>query len=94
MPINVYDFGSVVHLACSFTVLGSPAEPQSLTFEIKNAAGTVTYLYGTDAQIVNDQFGGFYVDWLTTTGGMHYYRWQTFRAAEEGQFFVQHTRFA
>ena len=55
---------------------GDLADPTTLTFSIKEPNGTITsYTWSSDAEVVRVGVGDFYIDWDSTTSGLHKYRW-------------------
>ncbi|MFA5937419.1 MAG: hypothetical protein WC822_06115 [Candidatus Paceibacterota bacterium] len=51
--------------------------PTTVTFKYKKpGASTVTYVYGTDAQVVRDTTGTYYVILTFDTPGTWHYEWQ------------------
>lgn len=90
MAVNQYLRGRVVRV--TGTVVnenGTPVNPTTMTFKVKNPAGTTTtYVYGTDSQVVRPSTGSFYVDVTASTEGRYQYRWEstTPNGADEGEF--------
>jgi len=52
---------------------GTINDPNAVSFKIKEPDGTTTsYVYHTDAQLVRESQGVYYVDWPITKTGAHY----------------------
>lgn len=77
MTVNVYDVGDLARVTGTFTdVNGDVADPDTLTFSYENPQGTVTsYVYLTNAELVRQSEGIFYVDVSMTLVGDYHYRW-------------------
>jgi len=95
---NAYDVGDQIR--CTGTVTntaGSVVDPSALTFRYKRPSGSVTiYTYGTDAELVRDSTGVYYVDITTTEKGTWSYRFASTSgavAAGEGEFIVLTSEF-
>lgn len=90
MAVNQYLRGRVVRV--TGTVVnenGTPVNPTTMTFKVKNPAGTTTtYVYGTDSQVVRPSTGNFYVDVTASAEGRYQYRWESTapNGADEGEF--------
>jgi len=85
-----YPPGTVVRLTFNTTVAGTPTNPTTLVFTIRDPTGTRTvYTYPTN--ITRLSAGVHYVDWVTSTAGSHVYRFVatgTAASAVEGSFDV------
>lgn len=93
MTIVVYQIGDSVTLDALFKNLaGVATDPGTVTFRITKPNGTVvTYVYGTDIQLVKDGTGDYHVDIACDQAGQWFYRWTgtgAVAAAEDGEFMV------
>ncbi len=63
MAVTIYDKGDLAKLKGQFTdVNGNLTDPASIFFTLTNPNGTQTnYIYGTDAQLVRESTGIYYV---------------------------------
>jgi hypothetical protein len=99
MPtVNTYDYGDRVKFSVAFTdENGTAADPSIVTFKHKGPGGTVTtYVYGTDAELVQESTGNYYVLWTLTGEGHHYARFEgsgTLVAADETEVRVLDSAF-
>ena len=96
--INTYDIGDLVRCQGIFTDAASTVtDPAAITFKVKNPSGTTTtYVYGTDAQLVKDSTGTYYVDVSINSAGVWYYRFASTgsgQAAGENYFRARSTYF-
>lgn len=89
---NSYYEGQQVRVKVTFTVARTPTDPSTVVAKIKDPSTTVTtYTYGTDAELVKETTGVYYVDVATTAVGTWTYRFAgtgTAAAAAEGTFTV------
>lgn len=76
MTTPAYDLGDVRRLAVAITdSAGDAADPTGLTFTLQPPDGvTVTYVYGTDAELVKDSVGNYHVDITLAQAGRHAYK--------------------
>lgn len=73
--MNSYTLGSLVRLTATFEVSDVATNPTAITFKLRKPDGTVvTYVYGTDAELVRGSTGVFYVDWTMAAEGVHAWR--------------------
>lgn len=71
-----YDVGDIVNLVVTFTnSAGTPVDPSGAkTFTLTQPSGTTTtYVHGTDAELVKDSTGVYYVSWTVAAAGP--YEW-------------------
>jgi len=91
--VNEYDVGDLVRVDGEFRISGTLTDPSTLTVWLKRPNGTViTYVYGTDVQLIRDSQGKFHFDESVTLSGKYTYKWKstgTAQAAEEGIFYVK-----
>ena len=87
--------GTTVRIACNFQDDdGTDIDPDGVVFKVRSPAGTVTtYTYGTDAALVRQNTGDYYVDLVPTDSGRWHYRWVSSGAGKatalEGTVVVQ-----
>lgn len=91
---NSYDLGDLVRISGVFKdAAGEAIDPTSVSFRLRDPAGTVTtYVYGVAAELVKDSTGNYHIDVGASASGTWRYRWQstgTGQAAEEGAFVVE-----
>jgi hypothetical protein len=90
-----YDVGDAIRLSAVFyDEDGAPIDPTVITLKVKDLVpATLTYVYGTDAEVIKDRVGHYHAD-LTITGsgdGYWWFRWTgtgAAVAAEEEKFHV------
>jgi hypothetical protein len=84
------------------TVDGEVISPTSIVFKIISPrAAITTYTYGTNAQIVREDAGVYYVDWKFTEAGRWRFRWESsnltgsadYTSAREGSVVVKYSPF-
>lgn len=68
-----YDIGDEVRASVLFTDLsGAPADPTTVRAKLHYPNGAeLTYVYGTDDELVKDETGSYYFDFTCETGGKH-----------------------
>lgn len=91
-----YDKGDLVRIKAEFRDPENGdalVDPTSVTFKVKDPAGTTTtYVYGTAAQLVKDSMGKYHVDVNANAQGSWRYRFEStgnYQAAQEGTFTVK-----
>lgn len=94
-----YARGNVVRLTGTFYDIDDAlTDPDTVSFEMKASDGsTTTYVYLTDAQLVRDSTGVYYVDADTDTAGTYFYRFHSTgdgKAADWKRFEVKTDPFA
>jgi hypothetical protein len=97
----MYDVGDVVRITVSFTDIdGEVADPTDVSVSYRVPRGTITTLaYGTDAEVVKDSSGVYYVDVAVpaaASGSKLQYRWVgtgAIVAAVEGEITVRMSAF-
>lgn len=75
-----YVKGELVRVSMAYTDTdGDAIDPSTVSIRIKPPSGTrVTYVYGTDAELVKDSVGNYHVDLsLAEDGEYRYYAWST-----------------
>ena len=89
---NTYTNGQQVRSTVTFTVGGSATDPTTVVAKVMAPDGTVTtYAYGTDAELVKNTTGVYYVDITGDQDGPWNYRFVgtgTCVAASEGTFYI------
>jgi uncharacterized protein YfaS (alpha-2-macroglobulin family) len=88
-----YDNGDLVRCTAAFTdTAGTAIDPTTVSFRVKDPAGTITtYAYGTDSELVKDSTGNYHVDIDANTDGIWAYRFSSTgagQAAAEATFRV------
>ncbi len=95
---NHYPIGDLVRCSGAFTnAAGAAADPSVVRFKFKrpDTGVIVTYVYGTDSQLVKDSVGNYHVDVSGDAAGEWPYRFEatgTGQAAQDGSFFIDATR--
>lgn len=94
-----YDLGDLVRAVAIFKDADNVlTDPSAVRFKVKDPAGAiVTYVYGTDAQLVRDSAGNYHVDIDADAAGFWYYRFYSTgsgQAAAEGVFGVNRSNFS
>ncbi len=99
MP-NQYHVGDLVRITGTFeNAAGTDTDPAgTIIFKYKNPAGTITtYTYPTDAELVKDATGVYYVDISVDADGTWQYRAESGtgqgQSADEKAFFVIDSEF-
>ena len=73
--MSSYDTGDLVRLTARFTDSSDAAvDPSTVTFKARNDTTTVTYVYGTDPEVVKEATGVYHVDFDITVDGPWYFR--------------------
>lgn len=98
MAINEYDVGDVVRCSVAFAnQAGTAVDPSVVTFKVKvPGSSTITYVYGTDAEVVKDSTGNYHVDVTATVEGRYDFRFagsSTNVGAGERYFIVRESQF-
>ena len=93
MSISYYDIGDVARVVGTFQQQdGTFVDPSTVTFTFtKPNNAPVTYVYGTDAQLVKDAVGKYHVDLAIDTSGMWPYKYAgsgNFASVQFGQLLV------
>lgn len=73
--MNTWKVGQTIKLSANIQVAAVDTDPGALVFQIRaghNGAVT-TYTYGTDAQLVKDSVGDYYVLWLVAEEAKHWW---------------------
>ena len=95
---NTYDIGDVIRVTGTWTDTdGTAVDPGALTFSFKDPSdNSTTYTYDTDAELVKDATGVYYVDVTIDEEGTWFYRFASTSsnvAAAEGYFFAAPSQF-
>lgn len=96
--MNVFGVGRKVRLGMDLTgINGAAADPTGLKLKVRTPDGTIsTLVWQTDAALVREATGKFYVDWPIEQAGLHRYRWESTgnaQSAAEHQFMAQAASF-
>ena len=93
------DIGDLIPLSHTFTIDaipvedgGVPVDPATVTFQIKVGEDLLTYIYGTDPELVRDAVGVYHVDYTPVAHGTYHYRWSSTGIGQEtaeDEFYVQ-----
>jgi hypothetical protein len=94
MAFKAYDDGDLIVVTGTFTDRnGAPIDPDTVSFLVKNPSNVITtYVFGTDAELVQDSTGVYHVDISANITGKWYYRYVSTgigQAAEEGEFLIK-----
>lgn len=99
--IKSFSLDKTVRLSVEFRdAAGTLTDPTTLEFKIKSPddAPVVTYIYGTDAELVRDAAGKFHVDYDVDVSGTWYYRYKatngSLKETVEKEFVVARSHFA
>lgn len=96
--MSQYTKGTLVTISAEFKVSAVDTDPTGITFKIELPDETqVTYVYGTDAQLVKDSTGKYHVDYLLSLSGSYTYRFAgvgACQAAMEGSILVPYSPFS
>ena len=66
--MSVYQLGTAVTVTETFSVLGVPTNPTTVTYTVVDPLGTTTtYVFGVDAEVTNPAVGVFVLDLPATT---------------------------
>jgi uncharacterized protein YfaS (alpha-2-macroglobulin family) len=76
--MNLYQVGNVVRCTGAFTsAAGAAVDPTTVTFRARKPDGTlITYVYGTNAELVRDSTGNYRVDVSADAAGRWAYRFE------------------
>ena len=73
--MSSYDTGDLVRLTARFTDSSDAAvDPSTVTFKARNDTTTVTYVYGTDPEVVKAAPGVYHDDYDDEDDGPWYFR--------------------
>lgn len=94
MSDTIYDVKDLVGLEMTFrNAAGNAADPTTITFKLEKPDGTnITYVYGTNVELVKIGTGHYSVDFPITQWGTHKYKYigtGTIQQAEEDRFYVR-----
>lgn len=91
--VEPIDIGDARTLNAEFLVGGVLTDPTTLTFTMRQPDGsTVTYVYGTDAELIRDGAGTYRVEWTFQDPGIMVYDFKGTGAAQGtvgGAFWVE-----
>ena len=90
MVINI---GDIRRVSATFkNAAGADTDPTTVTVKIRAGYDEpVTYVYGTDAELVKTATGKYYVDYLIGNPGRHFHQWVgtgSVQVMEEKEFYV------
>lgn len=92
MTIHYYKLGQKVRCKVNFKANGTLTDPTTVRCKVKDPSGTITtYVYGTDAELVKESTGVYYVDVVTDEEREWRFRFEgtgTCTAVEESSFGV------
>lgn len=74
MTAETFKQHQLIELSAEFTDLDdNPVDPDAVTFTMKQPDGSPPTIYrsGSDAQLIHDRTGRYYVLWRTTMQGRH-----------------------
>ena len=75
--MNQYVLLQSVNLRATFKVNDVLTDPTTITFKMKDPAGTLTsYVYGTNAELVKDSVGKYHVLVSLNKYGIWWYRYE------------------
>lgn len=92
MAVNSYVKGTLTRLSCTFTYQGSPVDPTTVVFKVKDPTNAVTEYDNPQ----RDGVGQYHVDVLLSSSGTWWYRAEGTGAAEvaaEAQLTVKVSHF-
>ena len=94
MPENVYQLGDLIRSEVQFfDDNGDPMDPQTINFSIRKPNGQlITFVFGTDPEIVKDAPGVYHCDADIDVTGRWFHRWfstGTGQTADERSFTIQ-----
>ena len=98
MASNTYDLGNLVKSKATFRnpETKAPLDPTTVSVSVKDPSGNVdTYLFGTDAEVVQSAVGVYYINVDADEAGSFYVRWfstGTGQAGKERRFTVRHAQ--
>ena len=85
------DIGDLIILTHTFLNGTVPTDPATVTFQIRVGTALLTYVYGTNPELVRDGVGIYHVQYTPVAQGTYHYRWSCTgvpQDAEEGEFYV------
>lgn len=93
-----YDIGDVVRCTGTFTDAdGNAQDPSGVIFRVEDPSGNeMTYIYGTDAEVIKTATGIYYVDVTIDEAGYWHYRFEgtgTGASGGESYFTVRSSQF-
>lgn len=97
MASPVFDIGDDGRVTVTFSVNNTPTDPTTITARVKEPGlPQVSYVYGTDAEVVRSGTGVYYFEIPLTAYGAWSVRFEgtgNVEAAAEGMFFVRRSAF-
>lgn len=99
MATNAIDVGDAVRLSVVYRNASTKdlIDPTNVILKVAKPNNTsTTYTYSVDVELVKDSTGTYYLDYVPTIDGTHYYKWSgtgNMNAVEEAQFFVIKSQF-
>lgn len=89
---NQYWSGTQVRVRGVYsTPAGIAVDPVTVVCQVMAPGDDVeSFIYGTDAEVIRDTGGSYYLDVNTESTGIYHYRWQSDNppAAAEGHFVI------
>lgn len=87
MSANTYLVGQVAKLMATFTLGGIDTDPTTVSVVVRRPDGIrLTYVYGTDVEVVKDSTGHYRLNFTPTMPGNHWHYWiSTGTAATVGE---------
>jgi hypothetical protein len=98
MATNAIDVGDAVRLSVVYRNASTQAliDPTNVILKVAKPNNTsTTYTYSVDVALVKDSTGTYYLDYVPTIDGTHYYKWSgtgNMNAVEESSFAVKTSR--
>jgi hypothetical protein len=78
MSANSYALGKVVRVEGTFAQNGIAVDPTTVSVVLRRPDGIKrTYVYGTDAEVIRQATGIYYLEYPTVLAGQHWYRWSS-----------------
>jgi hypothetical protein len=78
MSANSYALGKVVRVQGTFAQNSIAVDPTTVSVLLRRPDGIKrTYVYGTDAEVIRQATGIYYLEYPTVLAGQHWYRWSS-----------------
>jgi hypothetical protein len=78
MSANSYALGKVVRVQGTFAQNSIAVDPTTVSVVLRRPDGIKrTYVYGTDAEVIRQATGIYYLEYPTVLAGQHWYRWSS-----------------
>lgn len=92
-----YALGSVIKMSAKFQASAVDVDPAQVQAHVKTPLGTtLSYTYGSDAELVKDSVGDYTLSYTPTVEGRHSFRFVgvgTYAGAEESYFDIRESQF-